>query len=177
MHINDRRTDMSIAQTITPLPTAPSRSDPVNFDDRADLFLSAMEDVPVEINVFSAEANALAVEINGDKTDSEQAVVDSATQVSLAVDQVALAANEVAQAEAASEAALSTANVTIYSGATTYNYPDSAIGSDSNTYRCTTTSVLGDDPVGSATGNWLNLTTGDLFSNVNRVAVHFLVNS
>ena len=45
---------------ITPLPTPPTREDPVNFNDRADLFLPA-------IVTFAQEANQLAADVNDDK--------------------------------------------------------------------------------------------------------------
>ncbi len=49
-------------------------------------------------------------------------------------------------------------SVTSYSGAATYNLPDTVYGSDGLTYRCAGTSVSGDDPVGSVTGDWVKLT-------------------
>ena len=42
---------------ITPLPSAPSRQDPTNFNDRADAFLGALP-------TFATEANAVASETN-----------------------------------------------------------------------------------------------------------------
>ena len=65
--------------SITPLPTpVPSKSDPANFDQRADAFLEALPG-------FATEANALAVTVNGYKDDAEQAVIDAQEQVTLAV--------------------------------------------------------------------------------------------
>lgn len=51
----------------------------------------------------------------------------------------------------------------IYNAATTYNptgysVPDAVYGSDGMTYGCIGTNVLADDPIGSATGNWVKLT-------------------
>ena len=48
---------------ITPLPTPPTREDPISFNDRADLFLPA-------IVTFAQEANQLAADINDDKVDT-----------------------------------------------------------------------------------------------------------
>lgn len=85
--------------TISPLPTPPSRQDdPDNFVSKADAFLGALP-------TFQSEANALAVTVNGDKTDAEQAVVDAAAQVTLAEGQVTLAEAQVALAAAEATAA------------------------------------------------------------------------
>ena len=51
---------------ITTLPTPPQRSDPATFSTRADAFLGALP-------TFGDEANALAAEVNGYKTDAEAA--------------------------------------------------------------------------------------------------------
>ena len=78
--------------TITTLPTPPSRSDPINFADRADTFLGALP-------TFGDQANAVASEVNGYSTS-------------------AIAAKT--QAEAAAGAALATANTTLWVSGTTY---------------------------------------------------------
>lgn len=62
---------------ITPLPDPPSRSDPANFADEADAFLSALP-------TFGNEANALAVAVAEDKAFAAQSVVDAAAQATLA---------------------------------------------------------------------------------------------
>ncbi|MDD2664378.1 MAG: hypothetical protein PHD19_11560 [Dechloromonas sp.] len=88
--------------TITALPTPPSRLDPVNFRDRADAFLAAL--LP-----FTAEANALAAEVNADKA-TIVAKVDLAMLSGLgnaaanAATAVAKAAEAVAAASAAQQA-------------------------------------------------------------------------
>lgn len=76
---------MTISQTITipafDPPTAPSRDDPANFRTRADAFVDWLgNDLPDEIDAFSAEvntwaseANSLATTVNGYKTDAESA--------------------------------------------------------------------------------------------------------
>ena len=48
--------------------------------------------------------------------------------------------------------------LTVYNPARTYNYPDAAIGSDNNEYRCMSTNIHGENPVGSVTGNWVIIT-------------------
>lgn len=40
---------------------------------------------------------------------------------------------------------------------TTYSYPQVAVGSDGNTYRCLGTDIVGENPV-EGLGNWLSLT-------------------
>lgn len=55
---------MSITRNISSLPTPPSRSDPVNFNDRADEFLGALPGLQAEINDWTSQANALAGEVN-----------------------------------------------------------------------------------------------------------------
>jgi len=78
--------------TITTLPTAPSRSDPINFADRADEFLGALP-------TFGDQANAVASEVNGYASNAQTAKT---------------------QAEAAAAAALATANTSLWVSGTTY---------------------------------------------------------
>lgn len=56
------------------------------------------------------------------------------------------------------ENAAASFSATEYSGSATYDFPDTVIGSDGNTYRCLDTGVTGDNPVGSGTGDWLRIT-------------------
>lgn len=53
-----------IGQTITNLPTAPSLSDPANFDSRADAFLGALNTFDTEMNTAITEINSTATDIN-----------------------------------------------------------------------------------------------------------------
>lgn len=125
---------------ITALPTPPSRQDPTNFNDRADLFLGALP-------TFQSEANALQVDVNAK--------------------QVAAAAS--ASNAAISEAAASnTANVSIWVSGTTYAIGVNRF-SPSNflTYRRKTAGAGTTDPSSDPT-NWQLLsglgdvsTTGD----------------
>jgi hypothetical protein len=50
--------------------------------------------------------------------------------------------------------------IAAYDPGTTYDFPDVVAGSDGYSYRCVGTAVLADDPVGSATGNWVLLNGG-----------------
>jgi hypothetical protein len=56
--------------TITPLPPAPSRTDPTTFSDRADAFVGALP-------AFVTEANALAVDVNNDAAAATQSATDA----------------------------------------------------------------------------------------------------
>lgn len=71
-----------------------------------------------------------------------------------------IAATNTNATNAATSAALATAaaNATAYSGSATYNYPNTVIGSDGHAYRCIDTGVTGDNPVGSTTGDWQQIT-------------------
>ena len=54
---------MAITQSITVLPTPPSRADPDNFDSRADAFLSALPTMQTQMNTWAGQANTTAAEI------------------------------------------------------------------------------------------------------------------
>ena len=54
---------MAISQSITVLPTPPSRADPDNFDSRADAFLSALPTMQTQMNTWAGQANTTAAEI------------------------------------------------------------------------------------------------------------------
>jgi hypothetical protein len=62
---------------ITPLPTPPSRDDPVNFASRADSFMTALPN-------FATDANALAVAVNNNATAASQSVSNATAQAVLA---------------------------------------------------------------------------------------------
>jgi hypothetical protein len=54
---------MAISQSITVLPTPPSRADPDNFDARADAFLGALPTMQTQMNTWAGQANTTAAEI------------------------------------------------------------------------------------------------------------------
>ena len=62
-----------ITQTITDPGTAPQRTDPDNFDSRADAFLSAIESWDTELSTYASQANSLRSDVNGYKSDAETA--------------------------------------------------------------------------------------------------------
>lgn len=128
---------MSITQAITPFTEPlPDRDNdtPQEFSDNVDEFLSHINDNVEEINAWTAETNNLAAELNA----------------------------AVALAESYRDEAQASQNATAYSAIGTYDYPDTVIGSDGHAYRCLGTDVSGDDPVGSVTGDWVQITTGSL---------------
>jgi len=57
---------MAITTSISDLPTPPSQADPDNFDDRADAFLAALDDLQTEINAWAAEVNAIGLVTDGE---------------------------------------------------------------------------------------------------------------
>jgi hypothetical protein len=77
---------MTISQTISAIPTPPSRSDPANFDARADAFLGALPDLATEVNTWAGQANALASTVNGDLADAEAAADAAETAQGLTED-------------------------------------------------------------------------------------------
>ncbi|MEW8049317.1 MAG: hypothetical protein AB2792_02010 [Candidatus Thiodiazotropha sp.] len=102
---------MTITQTITDLPTPPSRTEPATFDNRADAFLGATPNLGTEINTLASEINATQAEMN-------------ATQVAAGVSAAeALVSKTAAEAAAASAVlapgatATSTTSLTINNGA------------------------------------------------------------
>ena len=54
---------MPITQSITVLPTPPSRADPEYFDTRADAFLGALPTMQTQMNVWADQANKTALDI------------------------------------------------------------------------------------------------------------------
>lgn len=94
---------MPINQTMTNAPDMPRRSDPVNFDDRADAGMEWMEGLSAELNQFAAELNATQDEINT----SEQNTAESA---SAAGSSATLAAEKAGEAVAAAHSAATSAS-------------------------------------------------------------------
>ena len=126
------------APTITPLPTAPSRStDPTNFSTEADAFVAALPN-------FGTQANAQAAYLDG---------------VATAVDADAVAASTDADtASAAAIAALAAANVTLWVSGTTYAIGNNVISPiNFQTYRRKTAGAGTTDPSLDGT-NWALLT-------------------
>jgi hypothetical protein len=93
---------MAISQSITVLPTPPSRADPNNFDARADAFLGALPTMQTQMNTWAGQANTTAAEIG---------------IVSEGLLSVTPAANKVPQADGDGELALGWLDLTGYAPA------------------------------------------------------------
>ena len=119
-----------MVQTVTDLPTPPTRTDPTNFDTRADALMTALPQFVTEINVLGGD-------------------VETAHEACLLAD--LSAAGYAAQAS-------SSANFTEYSAVATYDYPDTVSTTTGDTYRCIGTSVTGVNPVTDGGTNWKLLT-------------------
>ncbi|MCU7934108.1 MAG: hypothetical protein KZQ99_04415 [Candidatus Thiodiazotropha sp. (ex Dulcina madagascariensis)] len=77
---------MSINQTITALPTPPTRQEPSTFDDRADAFLSAIPNLADEINLWTGELNTTQGQIQTSETNAANAAAASlASQTAAAI--------------------------------------------------------------------------------------------
>jgi hypothetical protein len=132
-----------IAQTISDPGTAPQRTDPDNFDTRADAFLTVLSlwgaATTGELIVLTAQMNALSTAVDGYSTDAETAQT----------------AAELAQtaAEAAEAGAIAASNVSVYAGGTTYAAGDFVLDSADN-YKMYTSQA------GSNTGNTPNSDDG-----------------
>jgi hypothetical protein len=74
---------MAISQSITVLPTPPSRADPDNFDARADAFLGALPTMQSQMNTWAGQANTTAAEI-GIVSEGLLSVTPGANKVPLA---------------------------------------------------------------------------------------------
>ena len=125
---------MTISQSISTLPSAPDRDGdtPAEFSDKVDALLLQLIDLVEEENAWAGQANTLANDVNADAGD----------------------------AKTYRDEAQASQNATEYSGATTYNIPNTVIGSNGHAYRCIIDSTVGDDPVGSGTGHWAQITVG-----------------
>ncbi len=64
---------MAISQSITVLPTPPSRADPDNFDARADGFLGALPTMQTQMNTWAGQANSTATTVNDDRLAAQSA--------------------------------------------------------------------------------------------------------
>lgn len=123
-----------------------------SLDNDQDEFNTNINDaLAYGLTVLGTDINATVGAINSASSDIDA----SAAAAETSADESAASA---AEAAASAAAAAASTGVTVYSDLVTYNYPDTVVGSDSNTYRCTGTGVIGDDPVGSATGDWKQLT-------------------
>ena len=132
----------TISQNISAFPTPLPNRDTntrAEFSNNVDAFLSKINTHVEEENAWAGQANAVAAEVNVNTVD----------------------------AKTYRDEAQASQNATEYNGATTYNHPDTVIGSNGHAYRCLIDATVGDDPVGSVTGHWAQVTTGstEVFDN------------
>lgn len=80
--------------TVTPLPTPPSRQDPINFSTRADAFLGALP-------TFGTELNLVAGEVNTSATSATTAASTATTQAGIATTQAGIATTKASEATTA----------------------------------------------------------------------------
>jgi len=78
---------MPITQSITVLPTPPSRADPENFDTRADAFLGALPTMQTQMNTWAGQANSTA-------SDATSAAGTATTQAGTATTQAGIATTQ-----------------------------------------------------------------------------------
>jgi len=137
-----------IAQTISDPGTAPQRTDPDNFDTRADAFLTVLSlwgaATTGELIVLTAQMNALSTAVDGYSTDAETAQT---------------------AAEAAQAAAEAASGATEWLIGTTYDDGDVTWGSDSKTYRAAQGSNTGHDPVGDDGTWWVQISGAEIGAN------------
>jgi len=67
----------TITQTITDLSTPPSKSDPTNFDTRADTFLSELDTLATQVNTWAAQCNTVAGDVDANATTASTAAVQA----------------------------------------------------------------------------------------------------
>jgi hypothetical protein len=119
----------TITQMISALSTPPSRTDPANFDDRADQFLGELPDRMTEANAQAEQMNTVAGEVNDHRS----------------------------AAESASAAAVAAAAISAWEAGTPYAVGDTKYGSDGHSYRAIQSST-GVDPVTDGGLYWTCLT-------------------
>ena len=136
-----------ITQTVTDPGTAPQRTDPANFDSRADSFLSAIESWGTELSTYASQANSLRSDVNGYKSDAETAETNAETAQTAA--------------ESAQAAATATANATTYAGGTTYAAGDVVLdpGDSYKAYISQQSSNTGNTP-NTDDGTWWEIISG-----------------
>ena len=150
-----------ITQTITDPGTAPARTDPDNFDARADAFLSVLSTWGAagtgDLNVLKTQMNALSTAVNGYSTAAETAETNAETAETNAETAETNAEAAQSAAEAAQSAAEAASNATEWLVGTTYDDGDVVWGSDSLSYRAAQGSNTGHDPVGDGGTWWIGL--------------------
>ena len=125
---------------ITALPTPPTRSDPINFTERADIFLAALPD-------FAEEANELATDVNSKQINAANSASAASASQRAADSSAAAALSSAITSALHAGATLWVSGTTYTAGAVVYS-PVSFL-----TYRRRTTGAGTTDPSADAT-NW-----------------------
>ena len=134
---------MAISTTFTELPVPPQRSDPVNFDSRADAFVDALYTLSTEANVWSAEAHATADTVNALAGDAETAKISAWEAV------------DALQSQGAPSAWTSGTNYALYAV---------CIGSDGRVFRSLISNNLNNNPVTDTNNRWRPLNPDPLLA-------------
>lgn len=95
-----------MAATISPLPTPPTRSSPLNFSERADAFLGALPNFRAQANALALEVEQGAASVGDAKTRTAASAAAAASSASTAnTHRTAAAASATAAADSATAAA------------------------------------------------------------------------
>ena len=130
----------TITQTVTQFGPRPTRAAPIDFIARGEALLGALDDLVSEFNTWASQANALSGKVSGFAQVCQTARAAAATALQT----------------------LAASGLTVYAAGSTYSSPALVLGSDGVVYRCLGSGILGDDPVGSVSGNWLGITADPL---------------
>lgn len=106
-----------MAAQITALPTAPSITDPANFETRADALVGAL-------STFVTEANALSTEVNTKSSDASTFATNASNSATTATTKAAEAAASAVTANNAAGAAKWLVGTTYSEGNTVYSPTD-----------------------------------------------------
>ncbi|CAB4163246.1 hypothetical protein UFOVP814_13 [uncultured Caudovirales phage] len=107
----------TITQTLTTLPTAPSRADPTNFSARGDALMTALPVMVTEINTLKDQMNTVAGEVNTNAATAAAAATTASTQAGTAMTKAAEAVSAAATAtNAPATNTVSTTSLTISTG-------------------------------------------------------------
>lgn len=132
------------------VPAAPQRAEGAKiFWTKCDAFVKYIYDVGVYLISFVSAMTAVIGEIIGYRDAAADSAQEATAQVALATVQAARALSYAALAQVEAPPA--------WDAGASYSYPQTAVGSDGNTYRCLGVDVVGVDPT-SGTTAWLQLT-------------------
>lgn len=153
----------------TTIPTPPDMPDPPQRKDdqtlfwqRCDAWVKAMYDLGVYLKTFVTATAAVVAEMTGLRDNAAASAATAQAQASEATTQAGNALSYALASQAAQVATPAWSPVTVYS------YPQTAVGSNGHTYRCTGQNVVGADPTTSG-AVWVDITPS-----LNRVKLYYL---